>query len=451
MKAVRAGTSGLRRWAERPWIRVDSGRTVERTGAEKMMELYRNESLAGRVSDADLAYLAMDRGPVHEQFAVVLLLGPGFDVERGARVLGERVRQIPRLRQRIVRTRRGPAWADDCSFDPARHIYTRRCRRPCNERSVLEVVVPEVTWWLRRDRPLWRAIFVTGLAEGRTALVLIVHHALADGLGGLAVLNALMDGGGSPSGPGAGPPERRRRRGPIAASTDLFHGRAARNSLLRPTGSRRRALAVRTGLEPVRAAAHQAGATVNAAVLVAVAGALRRLLAYRRESLDAVRVGVPVGDSHHSAPGAGNAVSLMVVTVPADGPYRPRMARVAADTRARRGRAAAPAPITVLGRVFRLAAATGSYQWYMNHQRRLHIVISCLRGPAGPVCLAGVPVERMIPIAPATTSNLTMACQALSYAGELTVTTVADPGRCPELDLFGRYLHAELEAVATRR
>ncbi|SNY59165.1 wax ester/triacylglycerol synthase domain-containing protein [Paractinoplanes atraurantiacus] len=412
---------------------------------------YRDEPPGVRVSDADLAYLAMDRGPVPEQFAVVLVLGPGFDVERGAELLGERAARIPRLRQRLVRVHGGPIWAGDRSFDPARHLYTRRCRQPGNERALLDVILPEVTRWLRRDRPLWRAVFVTGLADGRTALALIVHHALADGLGGLAVLNALVDGGE----PSAEAPRRAARDGrrrwhdlrtAMSAAGGLFAGRVGRGSLLRPTGSHRRALAVRTELAGLRAAAHRANATVTTVVLVAVGEALRRLLAYRGEPITAVRAGVPVSGDPRA--GDGNAVGLMTVTVPVTGPRVRRMAQVVAEMRARRPRAAGPAPITVMGQAFRLAAATGAYRWYMNRQRRLHLVVSCLRGPSEPVTLAGTAVENMIPVAPAGASNLTMACQALSYGGMLTVTTVVDPVLCPDLSLFGRCLSAELEAAA---
>ena len=47
---------------------------------------------------------------------------------------------------------------------------------------------------LNKNAPLWAAVLVTGLADGRTALVLVLHHALADGVGGLAVLANLVDG-----------------------------------------------------------------------------------------------------------------------------------------------------------------------------------------------------------------------------------------------------------------
>ncbi|WP_127508087.1 wax ester/triacylglycerol synthase domain-containing protein [Actinoplanes solisilvae] len=405
-----------------------------------------------RVSNADLAVLAMDRPSAPEQFAVVLVLGPGFDVAEGMRVLGERVRRIPRLRQCLVRVRGRAFWAPDPVFDPARHMYKLRCRLPGNERALLEAAMPEFKRWLRRDRPLWRAVFVTGVEEDRTALVLVVHHALVDGLGGLALLRRLFDQAEptEESTPAPGDDDRgwwRGLRDAMAAGGGLFPGGVAPSSLLRPTGRRRRAVAAHADLAAVQETARRSGATVNAAVLVAVGEALRRLLAHRGERVTEIRVGVPVAGDRT---GAGNAVSPLLLTVPVTGCKEDRMARVTAATRAGRHRAAGPAPISLLGGAFRLFAATGGYRWYMNHQRRLHIVISCLRGPDHLVNLAGVTVRSMIPVVPGGSSNLTLSCQALSYAGSLTVTAVADPARCPDLDLFARNLQNELDLMSGR-
>jgi hypothetical protein len=405
-----------------------------------------------RVSNADHAFLDMDRPSAPEQFAVVLILGPGLDVAEGARVLGERVRRIPRLRQRLVHARGRAFWVSDPVFDPARHVYKLRCRLPGNERAVLEAAMPEIKRWLRRDRPLWRAVFVTGLEEDCTALVLVVHHALVDGIGGLAVLRGLLDQqeGAEESTPGPVGDDRgwwRSLRDAMAAGGGLFPGRIPPNSLLRPTGRRRRAAAVHADLAAVHDAAHRSGATVNAAVLVAVAEALRRLLAHRGERVTEIRVGVPVAGERR---GTGNAVSPLLLPVPVTGPRGDRMARVTAATRAGRRRATGPAPISLLGGAFRLFAATGGYRWYMNHQRRLHIVISCLRGPDRPVHLAGVPVRSMIPVVPGGASNLTLSCQALSYAGSLTVTSVADPVHCADFDFFARHLQNELDLMSGR-
>src|SRR5262249_9118441 len=124
------------------------------------------------------------------------------------------------------------------------------------------------------------------------------------------------------------------------AGGGLLPPRAAACSLNQQTGSRRRGAVVRAGLAIVRAAAHHHGATTNDAVLVAVAGALHRVLMARGESLDTLMVGVPVsgrGSGRESA--LGNMVSPMLVPVPATGDVGQRLEQVAALVRARKAEA----------------------------------------------------------------------------------------------------------------
>jgi hypothetical protein len=58
------------------------------------------------------------------------------------------------------------------------------------------------------DRPLWRAEVVCGLPAARFGVLIVVHHAVADGLTGVALAASLMDAGprtGSPPVPAPGP------------------------------------------------------------------------------------------------------------------------------------------------------------------------------------------------------------------------------------------------------
>lgn len=71
---------------------------------------------------------------------------------------------------------------------------------PGDEPALLATAVAVIAAPLSRAAPLWSAVLVTGLAGGKVALVLVLDHALADGVGGLAVLVNLVDGGaGAPS------------------------------------------------------------------------------------------------------------------------------------------------------------------------------------------------------------------------------------------------------------
>jgi diacylglycerol O-acyltransferase / wax synthase len=46
---------------------------------------------------------------------------------------------------------------------------------------------------LSRQAPLWSVVLITGFADGSAAVVVVLHHVLADGLGGLNVLAALVE------------------------------------------------------------------------------------------------------------------------------------------------------------------------------------------------------------------------------------------------------------------
>ena len=83
-----------------------------------------------------------------------------------------------------------PIWVDDADFTVDRHIIDRTCPGPETNRPLMKVAVTAAT---TANRPLWSITLVNGLEGGRTALVLVIHHVLADGIGGLAALALLVD------------------------------------------------------------------------------------------------------------------------------------------------------------------------------------------------------------------------------------------------------------------
>jgi diacylglycerol O-acyltransferase len=426
-----------------------------------------------RASATDLAFLAMDRGRVPEQIAAVLVLAPGasFDPASAERLLAERIAAVPRLRQRLVRLPPGcgrPVWVDDPGFDIRRHVRCVPCRYPGDEQALLDTAVDLVTERLPRSRPLWTAVIITGLAGGAVALLVVLHHVLADGLGGLAVLASLADGGGGAKARFPKPPPARGRlavdaarerlrglsrtpmawrelRNSMSAGGGWAPARAAPCSLNQRTGPRRRLVAVHADLAGLHAGAHRNGGTVNDALLTAVAGALGRVLAGRGERVDALAVAVPVaGRRSARLSRLGNQVAPLMVGVPVPGDPADRLRQVHEAVCAHRGEATGPPPIAVLGPVFRALAALGGYRWYMNHQRRLHTLVSYVRGPEGPLSFGGAIVTRVLPVAVAEAGNLTVSFVALSYAGTLTVTAVADPDHFADLPALADALRAEL-------
>ena len=113
---------------------------------------------------------------------------------------------VPRLRARAVDrfpvvTR--PQFVPDPAFDLADHVRRLRLPEHGGLRDVLDLAQSMAGSGSDPALPLWEAVVVEGMGDGRAALLVKVHHAVIDGVGGLAVLAGLLDGGS----------RRRRRRG----------------------------------------------------------------------------------------------------------------------------------------------------------------------------------------------------------------------------------------------
>lgn len=87
----------------------------------------------------------------------------------------------------------------------------------------------------------------------------------------------------------------------------------------------------------------------------------------------------------------------------------------------------------------------------MNHQRRLHTLVSHVRGPAGPVTFGGSPVTSAVPAAVGPGGNVPVHFEVLSYAGTLTVTAIADPDHFCELGALAAALRAEFDLIIQLR
>jgi diacylglycerol O-acyltransferase len=213
----------------------------------------------------------------------------------------------------------------------------------------------------------------------------------------------------------------------------------------------RRFAVARAELAGLRTTAHRHGGTVNDVLLAAVAGALHTLLERRGEPIGAFQIAVMVaGRRVASADTLGNQAAPLLVGVPGVGAPAARLTQIAGTVRTERastaGRPPAAVPPPPLLRMF---AAVGLYRLYMNHQRRLHTLVSNVHGPDWPLAFAGAPIAAVIPVSVAEGGNLTVTVLALSYAGTLTVTIIADPDRVPDLSVLTAALQAELHALTT--
>jgi diacylglycerol O-acyltransferase len=431
-----------------------------------------------RTSPTDLMQLASDLPGSPMQVAAILVLDTAslLDLPAVRDAIGQRIRAVPRLRQRLIRTPFGagrPIWVDDPGFDIRRHVTAATCPAPGDEAALLAVAADTLTRRLPANRPLWSATLITSLADGNTALIVILHHVLADGIGGLAVLARLVDGATPapaatdfprPS-PGHGalyvdacrtrlrafaylPTGARRLRSAIAELTTGGAAGPPRSSLNQPTGPRRGLGVARADLASVQQAATAHGATVNDVVLTAVTGALRAVLLHRQENVDRFVISVPTSARREATAGhLGNQVGVMTVPVTVVGDPRQRLAAIAHTTRGRKP--AAPAASTaLLGPAFRVLAGLGVFGWLVDRQRLVTTMVTNLRGPGVRLSFLAAPITDVIPVTPIT-GNVTVAFAVMSYAGTLIVTVIADPQHCPDLPVLVAELQKELDLLTT--
>ena len=160
-------------------------------------------------------------------------------------------------------------------------------------------------------------------------LIVVFHHVLADGMGGLAVLANLIDGVDSPPGTDFPAPKPPWHRLAGAGQGQASRPRAAHERPGPATGRPRRTSSgvnaagaplfaqppcrdpasfgiVRVDLARVRSVGHDHGGTVNDVILAAVGGALSSLLAHRGEHVDHVVVSAPIsGRTKPQPPSSG--------------------------------------------------------------------------------------------------------------------------------------------------
>ena len=430
-----------------------------------------------RVTAEDVVSLATDVGPVPMQVGVVLVLEPAsaLDPQEVRRQLAERIRAVPRLRRVLRPTPPGcgrPVWVDDPAFAVDRQVVIVPCPAPGDEVALLELAAAAVTAPLPRDRPLWQITVVTDPAGGAAALIVVFHHVLADGIGGLAALAHLVDGAPpvapTPAFPEAAPSVaalavdawRARARavlgvgrsfGRLRAAVAQLRGsgggaRPAASSLNAPTGPRRAFRVARAPVADLRRVAHARGATINDLVLTAVAGALHALVLARGEPVERFVLSVPMSSrTEASADALGNEVGVVPLELPGAGPWPDRLVAIASATRAAKARPRA-ATGAVINPMFRTLAALHLFHRFIDHQHLVHTFTTNVRGPDEPLRFLGAPLTAAVPLA-VVTGNVTVSFAALSYAGTLAVTVIADPEACPDLDALARLLQTQLDEI----
>ena len=152
------------------------------------------------MSSTESIFLRLERSGYPTDVAGIYILDPApegplpfADVRA---VLGQRLSGSLVYNRMIARAPLGigeDRWTQADSVDLDEHVHHRVVPAPGDQSALLATVLEVSAEPLDRGRPLWEAWYLTGLVDGRAALVLRLHHAVIDGMGILALQQVLFD------------------------------------------------------------------------------------------------------------------------------------------------------------------------------------------------------------------------------------------------------------------
>jgi WS/DGAT/MGAT family acyltransferase len=147
------------------------------------------------LSFGDALFLYLEREGIPLNVASVAIFGGRIEIGDLVRYLESKQASIPRFRKRVVSPPFNvglPSWQDDPTFDVRNHVHELTLKRG-TEAELKAVASRILSTTLDRRRPLWDQTLVHGLKHNRSAVILRIHHALADGISGVGILHALFD------------------------------------------------------------------------------------------------------------------------------------------------------------------------------------------------------------------------------------------------------------------
>ncbi len=154
-----------------------------------------------RVASEDAMWLYLEKKEMPLHVACTCIFDGPVSLGQLRVHIQSKLPQIPRYLQRAVFPPlhiSHPTWELDADFDIRHHTHHAALKNGTKE-ELEDLVAKHLTEVMDRSRPLWDMTVVDGLDGGRSAVILRAHHALVDGVAGVALMNVLFDTSREPS------------------------------------------------------------------------------------------------------------------------------------------------------------------------------------------------------------------------------------------------------------
>ena len=231
--------------------RIKTGKTVAQDMAGQMAASVQKNvkrAVAGtlglsgeRMTKVDTAWLRMDCDANLMMIIGVWQLAPGIKHAAVCERLEGTLLKYSRFKQRVIEDAAGATWVNDRKFDIANHVLLETLPKPVKapkgqyqqpgQQAALQDRVAELAMQkLDPKRPLWQMHLIEDYVgpDGvkGSALIVRIHHCIADGIALISVIMSLVDGGT--------PPPEKRNKESIAERPDDWLTDMFRDTVLKP-------------------------------------------------------------------------------------------------------------------------------------------------------------------------------------------------------------------------
>ena len=145
-----------------------------------------------RMSSVDTAWLRMDRPNNLMMIVGVMVFGGRVDYERLLKTLRARLLPYPRFHRRVAFDASGAWWEDDEDFELESHVMRTALPGNGGKAELQKLVAELISQPLNRHKPPWQFQLVDNYLGG-SAMVVRIHHCIADGIALIGVMQSLTD------------------------------------------------------------------------------------------------------------------------------------------------------------------------------------------------------------------------------------------------------------------
>lgn len=448
----------------------------------------------------DASFLEAEDSDPHVSLAIAsvsIMAGPVPQYDDVVSDFAERMSKVPRCTQ-ILRIHPldlgSPEWVDDPHFDISRHLYHVALPQPGDDAELFQLIATVMQHRLDRERPLWECWVIEGLTDDRWAVLIKLHHCIADGIAAAQMMAQLSDdcggdtfakdirAGKEPDKPALRLPEI--SVNPLTWLGGMWHTAAAAasaaehtavgvaelmsgllssppgSSLTGPVTTMRRYRAATVKLAAMQKVARAFDVTLNDVALAAITDSYRKLLLDRGEHPhhDSLRTLVPVSvrsmkDMHQT----DNRVSAMLPLLPVDEPDPVKQLKLVhhrlATAKGSGQREGANAFLSASNLIpFALSALTIRLLTRLP-QHAVAALATNVPGPRTRQTLMGREVLEVLPVPPIAL-QLRTGIAMVSYADSFVFGITADHDTAPDIDLLAAGIEqgvAQLSAISRTR